>query len=59
MQEIGRFIDDVLGLSATTANDLSVTQVGLRALIVYFALILFVRLGKKRFLDKRLRLTLS
>ena len=52
MQEIDRFLDGVLGLSATTANDLTVAQVGLRALIVYFILILFVRLGKKRFLGQ-------
>ncbi|HYK50225.1 MAG TPA: YetF domain-containing protein [Terriglobales bacterium] len=52
MQDIGRFLDGVLGLSATTANELTVAQVGLRALIVYFTLIFFVRLGKKRFLGQ-------
>jgi uncharacterized membrane protein YcaP (DUF421 family) len=52
MQEISRFIDEALGLSATTANDLSVAQVGVRALIVYFILIAFVRVGKKRFLGQ-------
>jgi uncharacterized membrane protein YcaP (DUF421 family) len=52
MQEIGRLIDDALGLSATTASDLTVAQVGLRALIVYFVLIFLVRLGKKRFLGQ-------
>ena len=52
MHEIGRFIDDALGLSALSANDLTVAQVGLRAVVVYFALILFVRLGKKRFLGQ-------
>ena len=52
MHEIGRFIDDALGLSALSANDLSVAQVGLRAVVVYFVLILFVRIGKKRFLGQ-------
>lgn len=52
MHEIGRLIDDALGLSATTANELTAAQVGLRALIVYFVLIFFVRLGKKRFLGE-------
>jgi hypothetical protein len=52
MHEIGRFIDDALGLSALSANDLTVPQAGLRAVVVYFALILFVRLGKKRFLGQ-------
>ena len=52
MEEIDRFLDGVLGLSATTASDLTVAQVALRALIVYFILILFVRLGKKRFLGQ-------
>jgi uncharacterized membrane protein YcaP (DUF421 family) len=52
MYKIGRLIDDALGLSALSANDLTVAQVGLRAVVVYFALILFVRVGKKRFLGQ-------
>ena len=52
LHEIGRFIDDALGLSALSANDLTVAQIGLRAVVVYFALILFVRVGKKRFLGQ-------
>jgi len=52
MQEIGRFVNDALGLSAPAANELTVAQVGLRAVIVYFVLILLVRLGKKRFLGQ-------
>lgn len=52
MHEIGRLMDGALGLSATTANELTAAQVGLRALIVYFVLILLVRLGKKRFLGE-------
>jgi hypothetical protein len=46
-----------LGLSALSANDLTVAQVGLRAVVVYFALILFVRVGKSGSLAKRPRLT--
>lgn len=52
MREIGRFIDDALGLSAPSANDLTGAQVGMRAVVVYFALVLFVRAGKKRFLGQ-------
>jgi uncharacterized membrane protein YcaP (DUF421 family) len=52
MQEIVRFIDEALGLSATSADDLTVAQVAVRALVVYFTLILFIRLGKKRFLGQ-------
>jgi hypothetical protein len=47
MDELSRFIDDALGLSAATANELTVAQVGLRVLNI--VLILIVRLGKKRF----------
>ena len=52
MQEIVRFIDEALGLSATSADDLTVAQVAVRAFVVYFTLILFIRLGKKRFLGQ-------
>jgi uncharacterized membrane protein YcaP (DUF421 family) len=52
MHDIGRFIDSALGLSAPSANDLTVAQVGLRGVVVYFVLILFVRVGKKRFLGQ-------
>jgi uncharacterized membrane protein YcaP (DUF421 family) len=52
MHEIGRFIDDALGLSAPSAHDLTVAQMGLRGVVVYFVLILFVRVGKKRFLGQ-------
>jgi uncharacterized membrane protein YcaP (DUF421 family) len=43
-------VDALLGLSATKAEELSVLQVCDRALIVYIVLIIYVRLGKKRFL---------
>jgi hypothetical protein len=56
MHEIGRFIDDALGLSALSANDLTVAQVGLRAVVVYFALVLFVRLDKNASSARRPRL---
>ena len=41
--------ETLLGLSAK-ADDLTLAQVALRAFLVYGALIVFVRLGKKRFL---------
>jgi uncharacterized membrane protein YcaP (DUF421 family) len=41
--------ETLLGLSAK-ADELSLLQVALRALLVYGAMIAFVRLGKKRFL---------
>lgn len=44
--------DRLLGLSAASANELTTAQVCLRALVVYFVLILFVRIGKKRFLGQ-------
>ena len=49
MDSVSRFFDGTLGLSAASANDLTTAQVCIRAVIVYFVLILFVRLGKKRF----------
>jgi uncharacterized membrane protein YcaP (DUF421 family) len=41
-----------LGLSATRAESLSVAQVCTRALVVYLVLIVYVRMGKKRFLGE-------
>ena len=41
--------ETLLGLSAK-ADDLTLAQVAVRAFLVYSALIVFVRLGKKRFL---------
>jgi uncharacterized membrane protein YcaP (DUF421 family) len=45
-------IDDLLGLSATQAHELSWMQVCLRVVIVYAVLIAYVRFGKKRFLSQ-------
>ena len=50
MEELTSLGDRLLGLSASSANELTTAQVCLRAVIVYFVLILFVRMGKKRFL---------
>jgi uncharacterized membrane protein YcaP (DUF421 family) len=44
--------DMALGLSATRPEDLGIAQVCFRALIVYLALIGYVRFGKKRFLGQ-------
>jgi uncharacterized membrane protein YcaP (DUF421 family) len=52
MHAINQFLDGMLGLSAANANELTTVQVSLRASVVYFLLILFVRLGKKRFLGQ-------
>ena len=52
MDAIGDFFDAALSLSASQAQDLTIAQVCLRAVIVYFFLILCVRLGKKRFLGQ-------
>lgn len=45
-------LDGVLGLSATTPAALSTAQVCARAILVYLALIWFIRMGKKRFLGQ-------
>jgi uncharacterized membrane protein YcaP (DUF421 family) len=45
-------IDELLGLSATQAHELTWIQVCLRALVVYFVLIAYMRFGKKRFLSQ-------
>jgi uncharacterized membrane protein YcaP (DUF421 family) len=42
----------VLGLSAERANELNIWQVAARAIVIYFVLIAYVRLGKKRFLGE-------
>jgi hypothetical protein len=46
---MAKLAETLLGLSAK-ADDLTLAQVALRAFLVYGALIVFVRLGKKRFL---------
>jgi uncharacterized membrane protein YcaP (DUF421 family) len=52
MDNLSSFFDRLLGLSALSANELTTAQVCLRAVVVYFVLILFVRMGKKRFLGQ-------
>jgi uncharacterized membrane protein YcaP (DUF421 family) len=52
MEELERLSDHLLGLSASGAQELTTGQVALRAVLVYFVLILFVRMGKKRFLGQ-------
>src|SRR5512133_1597022 len=45
------FLSDILGL-ASQPKDLTLLQVSLRGLIVFFATLVIVRLGHKRFLAK-------
>ena len=52
MDQLTSLCDRLLGLSAASANELTTAQVCLRAVVVYFVLILFVRIGKKRFLGQ-------
>ena len=49
MLAMAELAETLLGLSAK-ADDLTLAQVAVRAFLVYSALIVFVRLGKKRFL---------
>ena len=44
--------DALLGLSAKQAHELEISQVCLRAVLVYVILIAYVRFGKKRFLGE-------
>lgn len=52
MDVIYALLDAVLGLSATKPDELSTAQVCVRAVVVYVALIAYVRFGKKRFLGR-------
>jgi uncharacterized membrane protein YcaP (DUF421 family) len=52
METVAIFVDAVLGISATKAEQLTVLQVCARAFVVYLILIVYVRLGKKRFLGQ-------
>jgi uncharacterized membrane protein YcaP (DUF421 family) len=52
MQDFALIPDQLLGLSASSAQELTTAQVCLRAVVVYFVLIVFVRIGKKRFLGQ-------
>src|SRR6478609_5803854 len=51
MLAMAELAETLLGLSAK-ADDLTLAQVAVRAFLVYSALIVFVRLGKKRFLAR-------
>lgn len=52
MQDLKLLADQLLGLSTSGAQQLTTAQVCVRAILVYFVLILFVRMGKKRFLGR-------
>jgi uncharacterized membrane protein YcaP (DUF421 family) len=45
-------LDAVLGLSATSAEQLSTLQACARAVVVFIVLIAYLKIGKKRFLGK-------
>ena len=52
MEAIEHALDVLIGWSADKANDLNTFQVSLRAVVVYFVLIAYIRFGKKRFLSE-------
>ncbi len=52
MEAAAHVLDAILGLSAKTANELTVAQTCARAFVVYLVLIAYVRFGKKRFLGE-------
>jgi uncharacterized membrane protein YcaP (DUF421 family) len=52
MEAFWNSTDALLGLSAVKAEELSMLQVCLRALVVYLVLIGYVRFAKKRFLSQ-------
>jgi len=52
MEAAWSILDALLGLSATKAEELDSLQVGLRAVVVYLALIACVHFAKKRFLGQ-------
>ncbi|HEY7228883.1 MAG TPA: YetF domain-containing protein [Pseudolabrys sp.] len=52
MEAVWDAIDTLLGLSATKAEELSILQVCLRAVVVFLVLIAYVRFAKKRFLSQ-------
>ena len=52
MHALSSFLDVLLGLSADKADQLTVFQVCMRAVVVYLALIGYVRFAKKRFLGE-------
>ena len=52
MEALWRTIDTLLGVSATKAEELTIGQVCLRAVVVYIVLIAYVRFAKKRFIGQ-------
>jgi uncharacterized membrane protein YcaP (DUF421 family) len=52
MDGLGSILDMLFGFSATKAEELNTLQVCLRAVIVFFLLLGYVRFGKKRFLGQ-------
>jgi uncharacterized membrane protein YcaP (DUF421 family) len=52
METLFHFLDAMLELSATKAEELTAAQVCMRAAVVYLVLIGYVRFGKKRFLGQ-------
>jgi uncharacterized membrane protein YcaP (DUF421 family) len=52
MESVMSLSDALLGFSATKADELSMLQVCLRAVVVYLVLIGYVRFAKKRFLSE-------
>ena len=52
MKALWQTIDTLLGISATKAEELTIGQVCLRAVVVYIVLIAYVRFAKKRFIGQ-------
>ena len=52
MEALCQTIDTLLGVSATKAEELTIGQVCLRAVVVYIVLIAYVRFAKKRFIGQ-------
>jgi uncharacterized membrane protein YcaP (DUF421 family) len=52
MDRVWHIIDTMIGLTATKADELTITQVCVRAIVVYLTLIAYVRFAKKRFLGR-------
>ena len=56
MESVRTFADALLGLSAAKADELTMLQVCLRAVVVYLVLIGYLRFAKKRFSQRGDRL---
>jgi uncharacterized membrane protein YcaP (DUF421 family) len=52
MEGLETLLDILLGVSATKPEQLSIFQVCARAIVVFFVLIAYIRIGKKRFLGQ-------